>query len=61
VILDLMPIFSRLIQADGWLILSGILKNQVGEVAASLSRNGLDAHETLNQEEWASIIAAKRS
>jgi len=61
VILDLMPVFSRLVQADGRLILSGILKNQVGEVAASLSRNGLDAHETLNQEEWVSIIAAKRS
>jgi ribosomal protein L11 methyltransferase len=61
VILDLMPFFSRLLQPEGWLILSGILKNQVGEVAASLSRNGLEAHETLNQEEWASIIAAKRS
>ena len=61
VILDLMPAFSRLIQPEGWLILSGILENQVQEVADSLSRNGLRACETLYQEEWACVIAAKRS
>jgi ribosomal protein L11 methyltransferase len=59
-ILRLMPSFSRLIKTGGWLILSGILENQVREIAASLSKNGLEIRETLHQGEWACVIAAKR-
>jgi ribosomal protein L11 methyltransferase len=59
-ILRLMPSLSRLVEAGGWLILSGILENQVREVTASLSKNGLEIHETLHQEEWTCVIAVKR-
>jgi ribosomal protein L11 methyltransferase len=58
-ILRLMPSFSRLVNRDGWLILSGILESQVRDVTASLIRNGMQAIETLRQEEWACVIAVK--
>jgi len=58
-ILRLMSFFLGLIYPGGWLILSGILKDQVREVVDSLSRHGLHPHETLHQEEWACVVAAK--
>jgi len=59
-IMRLMPSLSRLTRTGGSVILSGILENQVREIAASLSKNGLEIHETLHQGEWACVIAAKR-
>ena len=58
-ILMLMPTFQRLVNPEGWLILSGILESQVREVVLSLSENGLQAHEILHQGEWACVIAAR--
>ena len=58
-ILMLMPTFQRLVNPEGWLILSGILESQVRKVVLSLSENGLQAHEILHQGEWACVIAAR--
>jgi ribosomal protein L11 methyltransferase len=59
-ILRLMPSLSHLTKREGSLILSGILENQVPEVAASCSKNNLEIRDTLYQGEWACVIAAKR-
>jgi len=59
-ILRLMPFLPGLMAPGGRLILSGILEDQIPQVAASLSSHGLCAPETLRQGEWVCIIAAKR-
>ncbi len=58
-IVRLMPCFSRLVEAGGGLVLSGILKSQVREVSGSLYRHGLQEYETLHREEWACVTALK--
>ncbi|MBW1781405.1 MAG: 50S ribosomal protein L11 methyltransferase [Deltaproteobacteria bacterium] len=60
-IMRLMPSFSRLVLGGGWLILSGILKSQVQEVSNSVSRYGLQAYETLHQQEWSCVTAFKEA
>jgi len=60
-ILRLMPFLPGLLDPGGRLILSGILRDQVREVVVSLSENGLLPHETLHQDEWACVVAAKRA
>lgn len=60
-ILRLLPFLSSLTDPRGRLILSGILKDQVPEVAEALLEHGLHVHETLHQEEWSCVIAAKRA
>ena len=60
-ILRLLPVLSSLLDPGGRLILSGILTDQVPEVAEACSRNGLLGHETLHQDEWSCVIAAKRA
>jgi len=59
-ILRLMPFLPGLMDPGGRLILSGILRDQVREVVVSLSENDLRPNETLYQDEWACLVAAKR-
>ncbi|MFH1953658.1 MAG: 50S ribosomal protein L11 methyltransferase [Pseudomonadota bacterium] len=58
-ILRLLPAFSHLVNPWGWLILSGILRDQMEEITRSLARNGLQEHETRYQDEWACVIATR--
>ena len=58
-ILRLFPPFSYLVKPGGWLVLSGILRDQVKEISSSLGRNGFQEYETVHREEWACIIATK--
>ena len=58
-ILDIFPHFPRLLNPGGWLILSGILEEQVKQVKRGLDSYGLCEHEILFQEEWACVIAKK--
>jgi len=60
-ILDLMPQFSRVVAPNGWLILSGLLREQVERVKSPLLTEGFEVYETLFQKEWAAIIARKPS
>ena len=55
-ILDLSPCFPRILAPQGKLILSGILREQVGEVEEKLSQYGLCKDHVLFQEEWACLI-----
>jgi ribosomal protein L11 methyltransferase len=60
-ILDLMPYFPRVVEPDGWLILSGLLRDQVERVKSPLVNEGLTVYETLFQKEWAAVLARKLS
>jgi len=59
-LLRLIPFFPGLMSSESWLILSGVLENQVQEVNTSLVRHGLHVREILHREEWACVIAARR-
>jgi len=58
-IIDLFPQFAGLLNPGAWLVLSGILRDQVKEVKGLLSKYGLREHKTLYQEEWACVICGK--
>ncbi|MBC8418303.1 MAG: 50S ribosomal protein L11 methyltransferase [Desulfobacterales bacterium] len=58
-ILRVLPAFSHLVNPGGWLILSGILRDQLEEITRSLARNGFQEHETRYQDEWACVIATR--
>jgi ribosomal protein L11 methyltransferase len=59
VIQGLIPHFSRLLQPRGWLILSGLIKDQVEGVWVRLSEQGIEPERVLYREEWACILAVK--
>jgi ribosomal protein L11 methyltransferase len=59
VIQQLMPHFSRLLEPQGWLILSGLLREQVDRVEEKLTGCGLQRIQVIHQQEWACIIAVK--
>lgn len=61
VILELFPHFARVLQPCGWLILSGILIDQVQNVEKKLPEYALNKKRVLYQEEWACFIARKRN
>ena len=58
-ILENLQEFSRVLDPGGWLILSGILREQVKEVEENLDEYGLHEDKILYQEEWACLIAKK--
>jgi ribosomal protein L11 methyltransferase len=60
VIQELVPHFSRLLEPQGWLILSGLLKDQVESVERLLKAHGLEPEGVLYREEWACILAVKK-
>jgi ribosomal protein L11 methyltransferase len=60
VILQLLPHFSRLVDPGGWLILSGLLTDQAGDVQDYFPRYGFSEYEALKQAEWVCIIARKK-
>jgi ribosomal protein L11 methyltransferase len=59
VILELFPYFRRVLDPGGWLILSGILTEQTGDVQNCFPEHGFSEYKALHQAEWACIIAKK--
>jgi ribosomal protein L11 methyltransferase len=60
VILQLFPHFGRLLEPGGWLILSGLLTDQAGDVQDYFHQYGFFEYEVLHQSEWVCIIARKK-
>jgi len=58
-ILNLFSQFGRVLEPGGWLILSGILKEQVKEVEERFTQYGFFEQEVLFQQEWSCLIARK--
>jgi ribosomal protein L11 methyltransferase len=59
VIQELIPHFSRLLEPRGWLILSGLLRDQVESVERLLKAHGVEPERVRYQEEWACILAVR--
>ncbi len=55
-ILDLLPALPHHLNPGGWLIISGILREQVKEVESALQAFSFHDHDILYREEWACII-----
>ena len=58
-ILDLLPNLSRVMEKGGWLILSGILQDQVTTIEEVLPKYDLINDGLLELEEWASLIVRR--
>jgi len=58
-ILRLIPCFRRLLEPGGWLILSGILTDQVEEVEQALSEWGFKRQRLSSEGEWACMVGCK--
>jgi ribosomal protein L11 methyltransferase len=58
-ILELMPLFARVVEPEGWLILSGLLKEQIFEVRHALAREGFRDVHVLQEQEWACMVARR--
>lgn len=58
-ILDLAPAFPPVLAPGGKLILSGILREQVGAVVEEMKKHRLAERETLYLEEWACVIVGR--
>ena len=56
VIVDLLPCFPRVVRPGGYLVLSGLLEDQVDPLAPSLVRLGFSPVEVMRQEEWACMV-----
>ncbi len=58
-LLRLMPDFSRLVKIGGYLVVSGILREQVQRIEKTLPSAGFLIVQTLFEEEWACMILRK--
>ena len=58
-ILNLFSQFSRVLEPGGWLILSGILREQVKEVEERFTQYGFFEKERLYHQDWGCLIAKK--
>jgi len=55
----LMPEFSRLVETDGHLVASGILRDQVETIQEALPTTGFFTYRMLYEDEWACMILRK--
>ena len=60
-IVDMLPHFHRLLEPEGYLIVSGILTDQVEKVKSALREYQFGGPETLFKNEWVCIISRKGS
>ena len=58
-ILNLFSQFGRVLEPGGWLILSGILREQVKEVEERFTQYGFFEKERLYHQDWGCLIAKK--
>jgi len=60
IILDLLPDAAAVLEPNGILICSGIIKEKKGTVLAGLEKTGHTVIEILEKEDWVAIAARKR-
>jgi len=59
-LLELLPDFQRLLDKNGTMILSGLLREQAQEVEKPLKRLGFEEIQVATQAEWACITAKRK-
>ena len=57
ILIATLPIWSRHLTRDGWLILSGVLRSQERALVAALRRNHFDPRETRRRGKWIALRA----
>jgi len=60
VIVELLPELGRLLNPGGWLVLSGLLRDQAAKVRNTMKGKGLPMGKAYFRGEWASIITKKK-
>jgi len=58
-LLRLMPDFSRLLETNGHLVISGILRDQVERIEEALPSTGFTISRMLYEDEWACMVLRK--
>ena len=59
-ILELFPHLSRLTEPGGYLVLSGLLRDQASRASAQLHKHGLQEANVLHRDEWTCVVARRR-
>lgn len=59
ILIDIMHDLHKIVETDGKLILSGIIKQKEQDVIDSAQQHGFKYIETLNEENWVAIIVQK--
>ena len=59
-ILELFPHLSRLTEPGGYLVLSGLLRDQASRASAQLDKHGLQEENVLHREEWTCVVSRRR-
>jgi ribosomal protein L11 methyltransferase len=60
ILIAALPVWSRHVARDGWLILSGILRSQEKAIAVALSRNDFMAKEIRRRGKWIAFLAFRK-
>lgn len=59
ILVQVLPIWSRHLAPDGYLILSGILRSQEKAIATALPRNGFLVREVKRRGKWIALLALR--
>ncbi len=59
VLQEMMAQFKQMLSSDGTLILSGINRQQVGDMAASIRRHGLKLQRVLQKGDWVALVCQR--
>ena len=57
-ILEVVPVFKKVLSENGWLILSGLLNDQIEPVMDTLKVNNFMSQQVLYEEEWVCMIVS---
>ena len=61
VLIWLAPVFKKILEKDGILIVSGIISPRANEVTMALEKEGLSVKELSESEEWAAVVLCHAS
>jgi ribosomal protein L11 methyltransferase len=59
-ILELFPHLSRLTEPGGYLVLSGLLRDQASRASAQLDKHGLREENVFHRDEWTCVVGRRR-
>ena len=61
VLMWMAPVFKKVLEEDGYLLVSGIISERSGEVISALEENGLCVKEFCESQEWAAVVLCHAS
>ena len=61
VLIWMAPVFKKVLEEDGYLLVSGIISERSGEVISALEENGLCVKEFCESQEWAAVVLCHAS